>query len=257
MRYKLGMVLSGGGAKGLGHVGVLKALAEEGIEPQALAGASAGAIVAALHAAGYSPEEMFEFFVEKNPFRISKLALAKAGIFDTEKVVADFLEYFPADSFESLGKPVFLTATDLVEGRSEIFSSGRLIPAILASASTPLVFTPTEIEGHWYSDGGITNNFPTEPLVGHCDAILGVYVNPMRPRERAEMKSSLAITHRAIEIGMYYSSRSKFHECDLVLCPPELSAYKAFDTKTPHLVEIMEIGYRAARARMDEILRLV
>ena len=143
MQYELGMVLSGGGARGLAHVGVLKALSEEGIEPEILAATSAGAIVASLYASGYSADEMLEFFVQRNPFRISKLALAKPGIFDTDKVVADFLDYLPDNSFEALGKKILLTATDLVEGQPKIFSSGPLIPAILASASTPMVFAPT------------------------------------------------------------------------------------------------------------------
>ena len=254
MQYDLGLVLSGGGARGLGHVGVLKALAEVEIEPQVLSGTSAGAVVAALCAAGYSADEMLDFFLRKNPFRVSKLALAKPGIFDTEKVVDDFLEYFPEDSFEALGKKIFLTATDLVEAREEIFASGRLIPAILASASTPLVFAPTEIDGHWYSDGGITNNFPVEPLLGHCDAILGVYVSPLRRSDESTLKSSLAVSQRAFEIGMYFASKRKFHQCDLVICPPELSRYGTFDTK--HFAEIMDVGYRATRERMESILRL-
>lgn len=254
MQYELGLVLSGGGVRGLGHVGVLKALSEEGIEPQVLAGTSAGAIVAALYAAGYSADEMLEFFVRKNPLRLSKLALAKPGFFDTAKVVDDFLEYFPEDSFEALGKKIFLTATDLVEAREEVFASGRLIPAILASASTPLVFTPTEIDGHWYSDGGITNNFPVEPLLGHCNVILGVYVSPLRRIDDRTLKNSLAVSQRAFEIGMYYASKRKFHQCDLVICPPELSRYGTFDTK--HLAEAMEIGYRAAREQMEAVLRL-
>lgn len=256
MKHPLGLVLSGGGARGLGHVGVLRALSEEGVEPDVLSGTSAGAIVAALYAAGYSSDEMLEFFVQKNPFQLSKLALlGKPGIFDTEKVVADFLEYFPDNSFEALGKPVFLAATDLVEGRLEILCSGPLIPAILASASTPLLFTPTEIDGHWYSDGGITNNFLVEPLLGLCEAILGVYASPLRRIDGKDLTSSLAVSQRALEVGMFHKSELKFELCDLVLCPEKMSHFGNFDTK--HLPDILEVGYRAARERMPEILDLV
>lgn len=255
MQYQLGMVLSGGGARGLAHVGVLQAMAEQGAEPQVLAGTSSGAIVAALHAAGYSGEEMLQFFIEKNPLRLSKLSLVKPGIFDTDKVVGGFLEYFPENTFEALKKRIFLAATDIVEARPEIFASGPLIPAILASASTPLVFTPTEIDGHWYSDGGITNNFPIEPLGGHCDRIFGVYATPLRRILEEDLRNSLSVSQRAFEIGMYYTSKRKFHRCDLVLCPAELSRFGTFDTK--HFKEIMQIGYDAAREQMESILELV
>ena len=152
MEYRLGMVLSGGGSRGLAHMGVLKALTEEGIEPDCIAATSAGAIVAALYAAGYDADEVLHFFATLHPYRISKLALRKPGIIDTEKSVADFLAYLPDDSFEALGKRLFLTATDLVGARLEIFSSGPLIRVILASSSAPMIFTPTEIDGRWYSD---------------------------------------------------------------------------------------------------------
>jgi NTE family protein len=251
MQYELGLVLSGGGARGLCHVGVLRALIEEGLEPDVVSGTSAGAIVAALYAAGYSTEAMLEFFEEKNPFRVGKLALAKPGIFDIDKVMADFLEYFPDNSFEALARRIFLTATDLVVGRAEVFASGPLVPAVLASASTPLVFTPTEIDGRWYSDGGIIDNFPVEPLIGHCDAILGVYASPLRTIREADLRNSLSVSQRAFEIGMYYNSKRKFHQCDLVLCPPELSRFGAFDTK--HLDEIMQVGYRSAQNEIDTL----
>ena len=130
MEYGLGMVLSGGGSRGLAHVGVLKALGEEGIEPDCLSATSAGAIVAALYAAGYSPEEMLEFFKVKSPFKLSKFALGKPGFIDTEKVVADFLEYFPDNSFEALPKRLYLAATDIVNARLEIFTSGSVLLAM-------------------------------------------------------------------------------------------------------------------------------
>jgi NTE family protein len=254
MEYKLGMVLSGGGSRGLAHIGVLKALGEEGIEPDCLSATSAGAIVAALYAAGYSPDEMLAFFEAKHPYRVSKLALRKPGIFDTEKAVDDFLEYFPDDSFEALGKKLFLTATDLVGGRLEFFSSGPLIRVILASSSAPMIFTPTKIDGRSYSDGGIIDNFPVDPLFGLCRKILGAYASPLRTIDQTDLKSSLAVSMRALELGMYSNSRRRFHQCDLVICPEELRGYGNFDTR--HYAEILDIGYRAARARMHEIIHL-
>ena len=255
MQYELGMVFSGGGARGLAHVGVLKALTEEGIEPGCLAATSSGAIVAALYAAGYTAEEMLGFFETKNPFRLSKLSLVKPGFIDTEKVVADFLEYFPEDSFEALGKRLFVTATDIVNARLEIFTAGRLIPAVLASASVPMVFTPTEIGGRWFLDGGIVDNFPVEPLLGLCDAIVGVYASPMREVGRSQLKSALAVSQRAFEVAMYYASRSKFHRCDLVISPPELSRFGSFDTRD--LREVLEVGYEAGKARVDELREIL
>lgn len=253
--YEFGMVLSGGGSRGVAHIGVLKALTEEGIEPQILSATSAGAIVAALYASGCSAEQMLEFFVTRNPFKVSKLALAKPGIFDTDKVVEDFLEYLPENSFEALDKKLLLTATDLLEGRPTIFSDGPLIPAILASASTPLVFTPTEIDGGLYSDGGITDNFPIEPIVGECRVVLGVYATPLRIIEAGTLKSSLAVSQRAFEIGMFHNSQRKFERCDLLICPPELRDFGTFDTR--HFEAILDVGYRAIRERMDQLHTLL
>ena len=255
MEFSLGMVLSGGGSRGLAHIGVLKALSEEGIEPDCFSATSSGAIVAALYSAGYSPDKMLEFFETKHPYRISKLALRKPGFFDTDKVVADFLQYFPENSFEALNKKLFITATDLVEGRLEIFSSGRLIPAILASSSAPMIFTPVEFDGHWYSDGGIVDNFPVDPLLGLCDVLLGVYASPLPRRQRSQLRSSLAVSMRALEVGMFFNSQRRFHRCGLVICPKALSGHGNFETR--HYAEILEIGYREARQRMPEILRLL
>jgi NTE family protein len=252
---RLGIVLSGGGSRGLAHAGVLRALTEEGIEVDCIAGSSSGALVGALHAAGYDCEKTLAFFDDTNPFRFSRLALRKPGFFDSEKILHDLERWFPQDSFEALKGRLFVAVTDLIAGRLEIFSSGPLIWPLLASASVPLVFTPRPERGRLFVDGGVLDNFPIEPLVEECEVILGVYASPLREVAIAEFGNSLAVTQRALEISRYDASRRKFALAGLVLCPPELARFGAFDIKSHR--EIVEIGYAFARRRMDEIRRLL
>jgi NTE family protein len=257
MDNALGIVLSGGGLRGIAHIGVLQALDENGIRPDCVAGTSTGAIVGALYGAGYSAQRMLEFFETKSPFRLSRLTLRKPGIIDTAKVVADFREYFPEDRFEALRIRLFLAATDIVNATLRIFDSGPLIAAILASCSVPMIFTPTEIDGRWYSDGGIINNFPVEPIKPLCGPILGVYASPLRIVHQSDLRSSLDVSQRAFEVGMYFGSRAKFEQCDFVVCPSELSRFATFDTKPKHVEEVYAIGYRAAVDSMDAIRRVL
>jgi len=252
-RPKLGLVLSGGGARGIAHVGVIDALRSHGLAPDLIAGSSSGAIVGALAAADHSTQTMLEFFQRASPFRFSAVTVRKAGILDTSKVVASFLEYFPDDSFEALKIRLFLTATDIVNARLSIFESGPLIPAILASCSMPMVFTPTEIDGRWYVDGGVLNNFPIEPLRGRCDVVLGHYASPLRSVKNSDISGVLALSERALEVGMHFASKQKFHECDVMLRCPELSEYSMFDTR--HHDEIFALGKRTTLAAIDAIKR--
>jgi NTE family protein len=230
---------------------VIDALRSHGLEPDFIAGSSSGAIVGALAAADHPTETMLEFFQRASPFRLSAVTVRKAGILDTGKVVASFREYFPEDSFEALRIRLFLAATDIVNARLRIFESGPLIPAILASCSMPMVFTPTEIDGRWYVDGGVLNNFPIEPLRGRCDVVLGHYASPLRRVHREDIDGVLAVSERALEVGMHFTSKQKFHECDVLLRCPELNRYGLFDTR--HHGEIFELGKRTTLAAMDSI----
>lgn len=253
--YRLGLVLSGGGSRGLAHAGVLEALAEHGLLPDCISGSSAGALVGALHFAGHRSESILRFFEKTSPFRLSHLApFGKPGWIDTEKIVGDFREFFPDDTFEALDGRLFVSATDLINAKLAVFSSGPLIRPLLASASIPLVFTPMPFAGTLYADGGILDNFPTKPLAGRCRATLGVYVSPLHEAERAELASSMAVTYRALEVGMYLASQRKFRHVDLVICPQRLAEFGTFDFK--HHREILDIGHRAASERMDEIRAL-
>jgi NTE family protein len=234
---------------------VIDALRSNGFEPDSIAGSSSGAIIGALAAAGHSTETMLEFFHKASPFRLSAVTVRKAGILDTAKVVASFREYFPDDSFEALKIRLYLTATDIINARLKIFDSGPLIPAILASCSMPMVFAPTEVDGRWYVDGGVLNNFPIEPLRGRCDVVVGHYASPLRSVKQTDLTGVLAVSERALEVGMHFASQQKFHECDVMLSCPQLNEYGLFDTKHHH--EIFDAGRRATLATMDSIQRAV
>ncbi len=251
MRYKLGIVLSGGGSRGLAHAGILRALVEQGIAPDCIAGTSAGALVGALHASGRGTAEILRFFDDANPFRLSRLALGKPGVIDSEKILGAFHPWFPEDSFEALKVPLFVTGTDLVSGRLEVWSSGPLVRPLLASSAVPFVISPTRVNGRLFADGGIVNNFPVEPLFGLCDAILGVHATPLSAPSESDLQSTFAVTQRAFEIGMFHASKRKFHHADLVIAPAGLARFSTFDTRRH--AEIAEVGYRAALEQMDAI----
>jgi NTE family protein len=251
MAYRLGIVLSGGGVRGVAHLGVLAALAERGLEPDCVAGTSSGALVGAFYAASKPIEAALEFFREQSPFRLSRLSLRKPGFIDTEKVQHDLAEHFPDHRFETLDRRLFVVATDIVNAREVVFDTGPLVPAILASCSIPMVFTPTEIDGRLYADGSIVNNFPVEPVKGLCDVVLGSYVGPLEELERGDLDSSLEVLNRALDIGIHFAARRKFFDCEVLLSPPELARYGALETR--NIPAIYRIGYEYAQARLDAL----
>jgi NTE family protein len=198
---------------------------------------------------------MLEFFIKKNPFRLSKMAITKPGIIDTAKVVSDFEEYFPDDSFEALGKELRVVATDLTRGEPVEFHSGPLIRAVLASSSVPLMFTPMEVGDRVFADGGIVSNFPAELLEGRCRTLLGVHASPIPELTRSDINSSLTVLKRALDVGMFRASQAKFEACDVVIRPANLVRFGIFDTK--HLVDIEAAGYEAALEHMPTIQDVV
>lgn len=244
-----GLVLSGGGVRGVAHIGVIKALEEHGIRPEYVAGASSGAIVGAFHAAGHGWEETLDFFRSVSLFTWGNYAHGKPGMLDTDKFREGFEQFFPDDRFEALAKKLFVVASDLIKGRSRLFHEGPLIRTLLASSAVPGVFSPVVIDDSLYSDGGITNNFPVEPLLAHCQRIIGVFVNPLKQVTAHELRSSFAVLERAFSMDRASHSIRKFDDCDLVISPKSLSAFGTFSTQ--HVDEIFRIGYEAAQRKLE------
>lgn len=252
----IGLVLSGGGVRGAAHAGILKALEEHSIYPDRLSGSSAGAIVGALYAAGYKPEEILLFFkTNARVFRWRHVTYSKPGILDAEKYAELFEPWLNGHTFESLAKELHICVTDVLNGKSRFFSSGELFRPILASAAVPGIFSPVEIDDQWYIDGGTMNNFPVEPLKGSCRLLLGSFVSPKKTITKEELGNTLKLIGRANDLGFLAASLSKFNWCDGVFIPQELHKYGVFDTKK--MDEIYELGYRSAQSQMKKILPLL
>ncbi|MDO6518204.1 patatin-like phospholipase family protein [Zobellia uliginosa] len=246
----IGLVLSGGGIRGVAHIGAIKALEEHGIFPTHISGTSAGAIVGALYAGGVGWAEILHFFKTIPLFRTQKYARSKPGFLDTEKYYDNFKEFFPKDDFSVLKKPLYVTGTDIIKGTLKIFHKGQLIRPVLASASFPGMFTPTKIGDAYYIDGGVLNNFPIEPLKNKCDKIIGVYVNPLKKIRMEDLKHSYTVVERAYKLKSASESMLKFAEFDMIISPEGLSAFGTFDMNS--IDAIFDLGYRAAKKNLEE-----
>lgn len=241
---KLGLVLSGGGVRGVAHIGVIKALLEHKIEPEVVSGSSAGAVVGALYCNGYSPDQMLEFFKITPLFQINKFAFSKPGFIDTDKFYVDFEKYFEHNNFKGLKKKLFITTVDLCDGVIKVFESGKLIKPLLASSAFPGLFSPVEIDHGLYADGGILDNFPTAPLLDTCETLIGVYASPLNKIAPNGLKYSVNVLERAIRINYSKRSLAKFRHCKLMIKPEKLVKFGLLDIGK--IEEIYHIGYESA-----------
>jgi NTE family protein len=237
----IGLVLSGGGMRGVAHIGAIKALEEHNIIPTHIAGSSAGAIVGALYAYGYDYMAIYKFFESIQLIDITKYALNKPGLIDAEKFYKNFKTYLIEDDFSVLKKELFITATDILNGKLDIFKKGQLIRPVIASSAFPGVFAPVKINGKYYVDGGVLDNFPVKLLKKKCDVIIGIYVNGYETIDIKNLKHSHNVVERAFKLKAVKEDLKKFKNCDLVIYPAGLGKYGTFDRKNSKA--IFKLGY--------------
>jgi len=252
MKNEVGIVLSGGGYKGAAHIGLLKAFEESGLSIEKVSGSSAGAIVGALYCAGYTPEEILKFFKSNTElFSIKHIFHKKPGLFDSDPKREIFEDALPEDSFEALKKELNICVTNVLKGKVQFFSSGKLIRVLLASAAIPGIFTPVKFDGVYYFDGSTMNNFPVEPLTGRCDWLYGSYVSVRKEMQSEEVSSIMKVIDRASNLALLSNSDHKFHLCDHVFYPHELSQFETLNSK--HIDQMYEIGYTSALKQIGRL----
>lgn len=243
------LVLSGGGARGIAHLGVIKALREADIRFHRISGVSAGAIVGAFIAAGYGPDETRDKIIESKILRLLR-PVFNDGLFRMDKMEETLLKYLPGNSFSSLEIPLIVSATDINQGHSVFFNSGELVRPLLASSALPVLFAPVNINGGQFLDGGILNNFPVEPFLEDDLTLIGVHVNPWSVDEKVD--SAMEVLERSVLLSIYGSVKMRRQHCQIFLEPEELKRFSIYDIDDAP--EIFEIGYRYAKAKMEQIM---
>lgn len=250
---KTGLVLSGGGTKGIAHAGVLKFLNEQNIEVDVLSCCSAGSIVGCLYAVGKTPEEILEFFNSVYFFNWKHFTFNQPGLVSSVIFRSYLKPIFHDMKLGDLDKEVKIVATELVGGTQKIFDDDfEVIDAIIASCSIPGITTPYIMGEEMYCDGGVLNNFPADIIRDECDKLIGVFVSPPHDIKINDLKSIKAIVSRSYDLLSYRIEKVKFDYCDLFISSQKLSSYGTFERRKDRLEEIFNIGYNAAKESFSE-----
>lgn len=246
-KHRVGVSLSGGGALGYAHIGVLDALEDYGIEPTIVSGTSMGAIVGVLYADGYEPDKILDLITEHkmtNKSKIMSLDIksSELGLF-SKKYISSFLDKtLHTDSFDSLPKPFYCATTNLMTTKGEIISTGdRLKKYTLASMSIPVLFQSVVIDDMVYIDGGITNNLPACAIREKCDILIGVDVNPYT--EVKKIGSIKEAVMRTMTTLVMNTSKEGRECCDYIVDVYASHDYSILDFAK--FKEIYKIGYDA------------
>ncbi|MBN1674004.1 MAG: patatin-like phospholipase family protein [Kiritimatiellae bacterium] len=287
-RPRIGLVLGGGGALGIAHVGILKVLETERIPVDCIGGTSMGAIVAGLYAAGLAPEEIektlvgvdwWEVLKDQTPRRdlhFRRKQDDKRYLFDLELGLRGWHILAPTglaagqkfnnimqtltlstagiDDFDRLNIPFRAVATDAVTGKAVILDRGNLATAMRASMAVPGLFTPVAIEGRLLVDGGVVNNVPVDVVRGMgADLVIAVDVGAIKARPDARKLENVAgILSRTYAILTRPRQDAQLAQADIVILP-DVSAFSAADFH--RAAGIIPCGVKAAQQAAETLRR--
>ncbi|WP_420149838.1 patatin-like phospholipase family protein [Spirosoma sp.] len=246
---KIGLALSGGGARGIAHLGVIKALQEMDIHFDQIAGTSAGAITGALLAHGYTPDESLKIIESSSFVRHIRPAWNRMGLLRLDMVVDLYRKYIPHDSFEGLKIPLHVAAVDLNDGELTVFEQGELIRPVLASCCLPGIFEPMLINKRQFVDGGVLNNLPVDTIENKVDFLIGSHCNVLGPRK--PIRSMRGVIERSLVLAVQSKTKDRFSKCNVLIEPPQLAEYSTTDISKAR--ELFRIGYQYTQSMRDTI----
>ncbi len=248
-KYKTGIVLSGGGARGFAHLGVIEALNEVGIYPDVISGTSAGAIAGSLYADGHSPREIMEMLHSTKRLDYLWPTVPRDGFMQISGIEKILKKNLRAKTFEELKIPLFVSVTDLNNGKPVYFSKGELVNPVIASASIPVLFKPVIINKIQYVDGGVLDNLPIRPIEHQCRFYIGSFVNPTGYEKH--FSNLIQIAERTFMLNMSKEVMEKSRKFDLFISPSELMNYNILDSEKSD--EVFKIGYNTTKEILNEM----
>lgn len=272
-RPKIGLALGSGSARGLAHLGVIRAIEDAGIKVDFIAGTSMGALIGAIHASGKLGEfeATFQSFDWKKTISFFDVVLPKSGLLDGAKISELARAHIHADTIETLPSPFAAVATDIVSGEEVVIRSGDVIEAVRASISVPGIFTPVRSNGHILVDGGLTNPVPVSVAramgadiviavdLNH-EIIVGKNMKPLLAAEKAYSAEDSTFGMFSRWVSEYLVSMKDIRQKLLARDNPASAQFRKWISSEPlpsifevllASINIMETRITQARLRLD------
>jgi len=282
---KVGLVLSGGGARGFAHVGVLKVLEEAGVRIDYVGGTSMGAIIGSLYASGYNAKEIDSLIkiIDFEQIMLDKIPRKSKPFYEKERgenhaivfpinnkriglpiaiskgqnvlnLITELLQHVDTiNDFNKLPIPFLCIATDIETGEQVVLNKGFLPRAVRASGSFPTLLEPVEIEGKLLVDGGVVNNFPVDEVIKMgADIIIGVDLGTSLDK-REDLNSAVKIVNQIMSFQIYANYDKQIANTDIHLHPKidgyGVTSFEAYDT-------IYKLGEAEARLQFDALVKI-
>jgi NTE family protein len=256
-RLRVGLALSGGAARGIAHVGVLRALAENQIPIDAIAGASAGALIGGCYASGLPIEQLEQMARTFRWRQTARLSFSRLGLQSNARMEKFLRKHLPVTRFEDLKIPLAIMVTDLLKGESIVFRDTGDVPfAIRASCCVPALYAPVrDREGRYLIDGGIVKNLPiTETRDLGADFVIAVDVNFEGAKFFERPRTALGVLAYVFVAVERIVSNQERETADFLIAP-KIGHIRWDETRRSE--ELVERGYEAGLAAIPDLKRLI
>jgi NTE family protein len=255
-RKRIGLALSGGGARGFAHLGVVKVLCEHGIPIDAIAGTSAGSIVGAALAAGMSIDDVIEMSRSITWPKMAGLSYSPKGMFSNAPMGRFIEQHYPVRGFEDLKIPFAAIACDLESGDEIVFKDkGDLAAAVRASCAIPGVFAPVAFDGRQLIDGGVTSPMPANAVRSlGAEVVIAIDLLACGSTFTSSPWTLLGVFFQSAMMIVRTAARQQHYNADIVIAPR--IAHLRMDQISKR-DEFIRLGEEAAREKIDEIKMLI